>query len=438
MTITRRNLIQMLPASAAAMSLIHSSRGAAADEDLVHAVVVGGGFAGCTAAKYLKLWGGDKIAVTLVEPRQKHFSCIMSNLVLENKLRLADLAFDYATLRDKYGVNVLHARASLIRGEDQVLELEGAESLPYDHLVVATGINFARVDGLDHNQIPHAWIAGPQTNLLRDQIRNMPDNGTFVMTIPRSPYRCPPGPYERACLVAGILGQRSGVLGSGGRAGAGPRVIVLDANPGITAEKATFTRAFEGLYGDIIEYLPNTELSRVDSANKVVYTTGGAAYQGDVVNVIPPHRAANLLLKSGLAGGALGPWAPVDPVTYASTVAGFPGVHVIGDGQGTGQPKSGHMANSQAKICADAIVRDVLGLSSYTEERLANLTTNSACFSPITDNEASWLTAVFAYDRDEEIMKLVPGSLGEAREWNSENYADMFDWSANLFKDTFG
>jgi hypothetical protein len=213
---------------------------------------------------------------------------------------------------------------------------------------------------------------------------------------------------------------------------------VLDANPGITAEKETFTRAFYGLYRDIIEYIPDTVVDRVDSDNRIVYTENGAAYPGDVVNVIPPHRAANLLIKSGLTGDPALPWAPVDPVTYASTVPGFPGVHIIGDGQGTGQPKSGHMANSQAKICADAIVRDALGLSSYTEERLANLTTNSACFSPITDSEASWLTAVFAYDTEDEVMKLVPGSLGEAQEWNAENYADMFDWSNNLFKDTFG
>jgi hypothetical protein len=128
----------------------------------------------------------------------------------------------------------------------------------------------------------------------------------------------------------------------------------------------------------------------------------------------------------------------VDPVTYGSILQDFPGVYVIGDAQGTGQPKSGHMANSQAKVCADAILRSAAGLSPYTEERLNNLTTNSACFSPINRSEASWLTAVFRYDRATGAMTLAPGSLGEAHRWNSENYRDMFDWSRNLFADTFG
>ena len=239
MSFTRRNILQMVPA-AAAMSL--TPRGFAADTH--HAVVVGGGFAGSTVAKYLRMWSNGSIAVTLVEPRRQHISCIMSNLVLNEQLKLANLSFDYGALQNKYGVRVVQARAQFIDGVNKTLELEDSQMIRYDSLVVATGIKFDPIPGLDSQLTPHAWIAGRQTKLLRDQIRAMPDNGTFVMTIPEKPYRCPPGPYERACLVADILGRRSGVLKGTAGPSDTPRVVVLDANDGIQAEKHTFERAF--------------------------------------------------------------------------------------------------------------------------------------------------------------------------------------------------
>ena len=429
MSFTRRNILQMFPA-AAALSL--TPRGFAAETH--HVVVVGGGFAGSTVAKYLRMWSNGGIAVTLVEPNTTHVSCIMSNLVLNGQLKLTDLSFDYGALRTKYGVKVVQGRAQFIDGENQVLRLENSQSIRYDSLVVATGIKFDSIPGLNSNITPHAWIAGKQTNLLRDQIRAMPDNGTFVMTIPEKPYRCPPGPYERACLVADILGRRSGVLKGTAGLGDTPRVVVLDANDGIQAEKHTFEQAFYGLYGDIVEYVPNAHVVEVDSTNREVTTSAGT-WRGDVLNVIPRHGATQLLVDSEITGDSR--WAPVNPVTYGLQTPGFPGVYAIGDAQGTGQPKSGHMANAQAKVCADAIVRIAAGLSAETDERLNNITTNSACFSPITSDEASWLTAVFKYNRSTGKMGLVPGSLGESDQWNSENYQDMFAWSENLFADTF-
>ena len=434
MPLKRRTIMLSLPAAVAGLSL-GLPRGLAASPH--HVVVVGGGFAGSTVAKYLRMWSNGGIAVTLIEPREQHVSCIMSNLVLNEQLSVEDLSFGYEALTGKYGVNVVRDRARSIDGANQRLQLMNSGSLAYDSLVVATGISFDPVDGLDTRKTPHAWIAGPQTSLLRQQIRDMPDDGTFVMTIPQAPYRCPPGPYERACLVADILGRRSGILGDGGRSGTGaPRVVVLDANPRIQAERETFSRAFQGIYGDIVEYIADATVVAVDSDAREVTTTRGT-YRGDVLNVIPRHSAHGLLTTSGLTGAG-GRWASVDPVTYGSILQDFPCVYVIGDAQGTGQPKSGHMANSQAKICADAILRSAAGLSPYTEERLNNLTTNSACFSPITRSEASWLTAVFRYDRAAGAMTLAPGSLGEAHRWNSENYRDMFDWSRNLFADSFG
>lgn len=432
MSLTRRNFIQMVPASAAALALTNGSSAKAA-EPIHHVTVLGGGFAGCTIAKYIRMWSDGEIAVTLIEPRPKHVSSIMSNLILNKRLKVADLSFEYNDLQLKYGVNVVRDKALQINGPEKLLKLKGAGWISYDSLVVAAGIKFDKISGLDYKKIPHAWIAGGQSNKLRNQINNMPDTGTFVMTVPKAPYRCPPGPYERACVVADILGRRSGYLD--GTGSTPPRVIVLDANDGIQAEKGTFTRAFNDLYGDIIEYIPNAQVESVDSDDKIVYTTDGMNYQGDVVNVIPTHHAPQVLKKSKLTGDS--GWADVDPVTYATTNTLFQDVYVIGDAQGTNQPKSGHMANAQAKICADSIIRTAHGQSSYTEERLQNITTNSACFSPITYDKASWLTAVYSYNPDTGSMGLVPGSLGEAHNWSTGNFNDMFDWSNNLFADTF-
>jgi len=435
MSLTRRNVMKMIPAAAAAASL--TPRGFAQADTPHHVVVVGGGFAGCTVAKYLRMWSNQGIAVTLVEPKTKHVSCIMSNLILNEQLTTRDLSFSYDALRDQYGVNVVRAKAVLINGPEHTLKLKGqAEPLAYDSLVVATGIKFKRVKGeYDSKLTPHAWIAGSQSNLLRDQIKAMPANGTFIMTIPKAPYRCPPGPYERACLVANILGTRSGALSGNTSPADTPTVLVLDENPGIQAEKETFTRAFNDLYGNIVTYIQDARVQTVNSAAREVTTSKGT-YSGDVLNVIPRHSAQQVLKKSGLTNSA--GWVPVDPVTYESEDPDFRDVYVIGDSQGTGQPKSGHMANSQAKVCADAIVRtQLLNLSAHTDERLANITTNSACFSPITADEASWLTAVFKYNSENGQMGLAPGSLGEAHNWNSENYQDMFAWSENLFADTF-
>lgn len=428
MSLKRRTILQMLPA-AAALSMARSLRAQTAH----HVVVVGGGFAGATVAKYLRMWSNGQIEVTLVEPRLKHVSCIMSNLVLNRQLNIRDLSFDYATLQAKYGVRVLQDRAQRISAAGPEIKLKEAGWIPYDSLVVAAGIQFDEVPGLDDaKKTPHAWIAGGQTNLLRNQIENMKERQTFVMSIPEKPYRCPPGPYERACLVADLVRDRGG------------KVVVLDANDGIQAEKETFTRAFYQLYAGIIEYRPLERVESIDQGSNTVYTKrlntdgeeiGDDIAQGAVVNIIPRHGAPKLLQNSGLTDG--GRWAPVDPTTYASTLEQFPNVYVIGDSQDTGQPKSGHMANAQAKVCADAIVRRAAGMPVDSEERLANITTNSACFSPINSSEASWLTAVFRYNPETGKMGLVQDSLGEAHNWNSENYRDMFSWSENLFADTF-
>jgi len=407
-------------------------------------VVLGGGFAGATVAKYLRMWGGDNIAVTLVDPKASHTSCVLSNLVLNGRMRLRELKLTYDSLSSFYGVNVIRDRAVGIVDNGQGgkdgwrVELKNGADLYCDRLVVATGIGFKKPAGdFNFNDTPHAWIAGRQTTRLANKVQALNKGDTFVMTIPKSPYRCPPGPYERACLVADILKRKGGGT-----------VTVLDANDRIQAEAPTFTRAFDELYNGIVDYRTDVSMESVDSAAGVVVTKSASGsfeeISGDVVNIIPQQRALGFVRASGLTEGE--DWAAIDPLSYESTVAGFEGVHIIGDSQGSGQPKSAHMASSQAKICADAIIRMLAGVDvSYHpdrgSERWMNITTNSACYSPITYDEASWLTANFVYEapdmEGEEVGKMALKHIGEADHWNKDNYEEMFAWASNLFTDSF-
>ncbi|MBU0655665.1 MAG: NAD(P)/FAD-dependent oxidoreductase [Gammaproteobacteria bacterium] len=379
-----------------------------------HIVVIGGGFAGATAAKYLRHWS-TAVDVTLVEPNATYYSPILSNLVLNNQRSLGQISFNYNTLAQKYGIRVVNDWVDSIDAPNQSVQLRGGTTLNYDRLIIAPGIQFMDVPGLDSTKVPHAWQAGPQTTLLQQQLAAMPAGGTFVMTIPGTPYRCPPGPYERACVVADWL--RTNKPGS--------KVVVLDANPAIVVEAATFGNAFAS-YG--VQYVPNATLQGVDSDQRIAHTSLGD-FKGDVLNVIPPHSAGSIILQSGLANVG-GRWAGVNPLSYESTAVA--NIHVIGDSQGTGQPKAGHIANAEAKVCADAVLRLLSGAQPY-----AAPVTNSACYSPISASTASWLTAVYAYDQVSGTMKLVPESFGAAATPTSNNYRRMFDWTANLFNDTF-
>lgn len=414
---TRRDFLRIAGSTAALAATTSFSRRAAAAV-APRVVVVGGGFAGATAAKYLRHWGGN-IDVTLVDANPSHVSCILSNLVLNGRVGLSGITFDYENLRAKYGVKPRQGQVTDVDAAARQVRLADGSRLPYDRLVLAPGIDFDTVPGLDPSLVPHAWKAGPQTLLLKSQLTAMPAGGTVVQTIPLAPYRCPPGPYERACVIADFLKRKK----------RGSKIIVLDANPGIVAEKNTFTKAFTQTYAGILEYRPGVTLLGVDSARRIAITSAGQV-RGSVLNVIPRQRAGGIIAAAGLANDASGRWAAVNPLSYESTAVA--NIHVIGDSQGTGQPKAGHIANGEAKVCADAIVRAFAGQAPDPAPM-----TNSACYSPITYGTASWLTAVFAYDPVSGTMKSVPEAAGEASAPSSENFEKMFEWATNLFSDTF-
>lgn len=382
-----------------------------------HIIVIGGGFGGATAAKYLRHWS-SAVDVTLIEPNAQYHSPILSNLLLNGQRSLSQLAFNYQSLTQNYGVKVVNQWVDNVDAINQEVRLRNGEILAYDRLIMAPGIQFLEVDGLDSSRIPHAWQAGEQTTLLQQQLAAMPAGGSFVITVPPAPYRCPPGPYERACIVADYLKSNK----------PGSKVIILDANPAITAERDNFERAFTELYGNMLEYIPNAALQAVDSERRVAMTSMGE-YQADVLNVIPPQSAGSLIHTVGLAS-VNGHWAGVNPLSYESDV--MANIHIIGDAQGTGQPKAGHLANAEAKVCADAILRLLAGGQPYAEP-----VTNSACYTPISADKAGWLTAAFAYDAVSGTMQLVPQASGAAAQATQENYREMFAWADNLFADTF-
>jgi NADPH-dependent 2,4-dienoyl-CoA reductase/sulfur reductase-like enzyme len=410
------------PADVQALAADGHERALAMDgAPIARVVIVGGGMSGGALAKYLRLWSNGTIDVTLVERETRYTSCILSSLVLTGQRTLGSLRFTYDALRTKYGVKVVVGEVTEVDGGAARVRLADGRTLQADRLVLAPGIDFDPVAGLsDSSRMPHAWKAGAQTTLLASQLAAMRSGGTVVMTIPKVPYRCPPGPYERACLLADWLKLRK----------PGSKLVVLDANPDFVTEKDNFSRAFFDLHGSVIEYRTNAEVLTADAASMTVTTSQGTV-RGDVINLIPRQRAPAIVVKAGLANATEGRFAAVDVLSYASTAA--PLVHVIGDSSATTQPKAGHIANQEAKVCADALVR-LFGGGTPDPAPV----TNSACFSTITMTKASWLEAVFQYDTAARAMVPVTAASGASVGWNGDHFEDMIKWFGALMADTLG
>ena len=414
--INRREFIKIL-----GLSAIASTMPTFAATKVPHIVVVGAGFAGATCAKYLKLWGGSSVDVTIIEPNQNYVSPILSNLILNSQKSISDITFSYSSYANRYKINMVYKSVASINADLKELTLNDGSKVGYYKLVLAPGIDFVKSNDYDFAKIPHAWIAGEQTTLLKQQIDSMSDGDSFVMTIPKSPYRCPPGPYERACVVADYLKNLKGF--------ANAKVIVLDENSDIIVEKDNFLNAFNK-HG--VDYRPNCKVTYVDDATKTLnYLENGTSKSitAKVLNVIPNQKAAKLIFDANLDGG--NNFAPVNLLTYESTIKSD--IHIIGDSHKSSQPRAGHIANSEAKVCADAILRALNNIAPYPNPK-----TNSACYSPTSSTEASWLTAVYRYDAATNNMVLTdPNYYPKSAPSSAKNYQDMFKWSGNLFADTF-
>ncbi len=386
-------------------------------------VVVGGGFGGATAAKYVAKFGEGNIDVTLVERGDAFVSCPMSNLVVGGSKQLADLSVPYTGLA-KYGITRVRGEAIGIDPGKRNLRMQDGTLIPYDRLILSPGVDFMYGDlpGLQsvaaQSSILHAWKASPETVALRKQLEAMPDGGVFAIHIPKAPFRCPPGPYERACQVAWYFKQYKPKS----------KVIVLDGNEDIVSKKGLFTKAWNENYKGLVEYRNNQTLLDVDVATKTAKLEFGDQ-KADVLNVLPPMRAGNIARMFGMAN-ANGRWCQVDFLTYESTA--IANIHMIGDAIqiAPGMPKSGHMANQHAKVCAAAVVELLTKGSVNPTPMVAN-----TCYSFIDDKNVVHVASVHEYDAKDKTMKTVAGSGGLSAAGNELEGTYANAWAKTIWAD---
>jgi len=385
-------------------------------------VVVGGGFGGATAAKYIRKWD-PSIEVVLVERESAFVSCPISNLVLGGYSSLADISRNYDALR-RHGVQVVRDEVTAIDAPKKTVRLARGGELAYERLIVSPGIdfNFGELQGyeaaMQAGSVLHAWKAGPQTAALRTQLEQMRDGGVYVLSIPMAPYRCPPGPYERASIVAAYFKQ------------AKPRskVLVLDANPDITSKAGLFKRAWSDLYPGIIEYRGNSRAVAVDGNARIVKLELDDV-KGDVLNVVPPHRAADLAEKAGLIT-TNNRWCDVDWRTMESKAV--KGVHVLGDAtlSAPAMPKSASMANNHAKIAAAAVV-ELLNGRNPEPFKIIN-----TCYSFVSPKEAIRVSSVHEWEPTQGTLVAVKGSGGVSAARSEAEGAYAWSWARTIWADS--
>ena len=388
-------------------------------------LVVGGGYGGATAAKYLRLLSDYRIDVMMVEPNTQFVSCPMSNLVLAGVKTMADISNPYTGLTAQHGVRVVQDAVAAIDATRRVATLASGGTVAYDKLVLAPGIDFQweQTEGLkaahDGGHILHAWKAGSETMALRRQLEAMRNGGVYAITIPEAPYRCPPGPYERASVVAAYFKQ----------AKPKSKVLILDANPDVTSKGALFKKAWKELYGDMIEYRPQHKVVAVDARTNSVKFDVQDDVKADVLNVLPVMRAGALAVQTGLAN-ANARWCHVNFLTFESTAA--KNIHVIGDAiqVAQGMPKSGHMANSHAKVTAAAIVAELQGLEINPHPMLTNV-----CMSYVDATQVIHVASVHEYETPKKSFSTIGGSGGvsDVRSELEGRYAEA--WARNIWAD---
>lgn len=358
-------------------------------------VIVGGGFGGASAAQALVqlLPSAD---ITLIEPNVSYTACPFSNLVIGTDRPLSAQEFTYDRLQTK-GVKHIAARAQSVDATAQMIELQDGSMVPYDRLILSPGVDmrWGAIEGYSEQAatvLPHAWKAGAQTQLLKDQLNALEDGQTVVMTVPPAPYRCPPGPYERASMIARYLKAYK------------PRskLIVLDAKDSFS-KMALFQEAWAEHYLDHLEWrgaIDDGAVSRVDAESRTVYTDFDEL-SAAVINVIPPQKAGQIAVRAGVADQT--GWCPIDPLTFESTLQ--PNVHVIGDATiAAPMPKSAFSANLQAKVCAFAVARLLSDLEPMPTT-LAN-----TCYSYTAPDEAISIAGV--YSNADGRLSSVPGAGG--------------------------
>ncbi len=427
MKITRRRFVQTAGAvtAAGAVGVPHLALGASKK-----VVVVGGGTGGATAAKYLRMTDPN-IDVTLIEANEHYYTCYLSNEVLSGDRSIDSIRFGYTGLA-QHGVNVVHDKVTGIDAAARMVMTAGGHSFNYDRCIVAPGIDFKwdAIEGYDANvaeTVTHAWKAGSQTATLRKQLEAMKDGGTVVIAAPPNPFRCPPGPYERASQIAMYLQRHK------------PKSKVLILDPKDKFSKfGLFTGAWKKLYGygtdnSLITWVKGAEGGKIEGVDAGSMTVAAEVedVKGDVINIIPPQKAGHIAHVAGLANDS--GWCPVDLQTFESTI--HPGVHVIGDASiAKGMPKSGYAANSEAKVCAVAVAAMLDGKPAPIPAYV------NTCYSIAGENYGFSVAAVYKLAEDKSKIHKVSGGLtpGDASaEQLAREVKYAHSWFNNITSDIF-
>jgi len=425
----RRRLIQAIGASAtlSGAAMLSGSALAASTKStkkIGRVVVIGAGFGGATAAKYLRKWSNGAIEVVLIERNKEFISCPTSNEVLAGNRDYESLVHSYDALKKNWGIKLIHASATAVDTEKHRVKTDHAGEFEYDRLVISPGIdfNFPAVAGYDEKAqetILHGWKAGLQTLALRKQLVDMADGGTYILSIPKAPYRCPPGPYERASQIAHYFKTQK------------PRskILVLDANDKIVSKAKLFADNWANDYKGIIEYRPNWNTTEINSETRTITSEIGDRERGDVINLLPPQRAAQIARDIGVIN-ANDRWANVDWITQESTAV--KNVHVLGDATLSAplMPKSGHMANQHGKAAAAALVEIFSG-----REPQPILLANT-CYSMIDQRRAIHVDSVHRYNAEKKVPLVVEGSGGVSNEPSVEEGLYARAWAKNIWSDT--
>ena len=415
--------------SAATLGLLAGFSGQArANLQKAEILVIGGGYGGATAAKYLRLFSNNTAKVTLIEPNASFVSCPLSNLVIGGSRKLAELTSPYDNLSKRHGIKIIQDSVASIDPDKKTVKLASGKTLPYDKVIVSPGVSLMMnsIEGLvQANQAGitlQAWKAGAETVALHKQLASMRDGGAFAISIPEAPYRCPPGPYERACQVASYFKQNKPKS----------KVLILDANQDVTSKGALFKKVWAEQYTGMIEYLPKHNVTAVDAKTKTIKFEIQDDLKADVLNLLPAMSAGDIAVKTGLANSN-GRWVNVNFINFESTAQ--KDIHVLGDSiqVAFAMPKSGHMANQHAKVAAAAIVAELSGWEMNPAPVLTN-----TCYSFVNAKEVVHVASVHQYITAEKTFKPVPGSGGVSPGPTTLEGVYAWGWAHNIWADTLG
>ena len=388
-------------------------------------VVLGAGWGGLSAAKTIKQISPN-VEVVIIDKKREFISCPMSNWVIGQLKSMEDITFSFDNLKSKYSINFIHEEAINIDPSKKIIKTDKQE-ISYDKLILSPGIelNYSSIENWNKssfNNFPSAWKAGSETKLLSDKVKNLSNGGVVAISIPLGPYRCPPGPYERASLIASYLKKYK----------KNTKLIILDSNQKIVSKGVLFKEAWDEFYSDIIEYRPNSGVIGVDNINNK-FITDFEDLRCDVANLIPSQRAPKFLKENGLIEKGSN-WAAVNPYDFSSSIA--KDIFIIGDSTSQSNvgrvPKSGYIANSMGKVCALAVIAELYDLEKASPSLI------NTCYSLVSSQEGISVSAIYNYDEKNNKIKSIKGASGLSPHRSPIIKNNAWDWASNIWKDMLG